>query len=65
MEVEVIYRQPDGSQTMLGTRDLSGLPPVGKLFSLDHREYFVREFDGPDAAGRYLLVLEDEPRATR
>jgi hypothetical protein len=62
MEAEVIYLPPDGSQTLLGIRKLADLPPVGKLFSLDHREYLVKEFDGPDAAGRYRLFLEDEPR---
>jgi hypothetical protein len=67
MEVEVTYRQPDGSKTMLGIRKLADLPPVGKLFSLDHRQYLVKAFDGPDAAGRYRLFLEDEPEpdATR
>ncbi|MEN3292600.1 MAG: hypothetical protein V7642_1853 [Burkholderiales bacterium] len=63
MDVEVIYRQPDGSRVMLGTRDLSGLPPMGKRFHLDHREYIAKEFDGPDAAGHYRLYLEDEPPA--
>jgi hypothetical protein len=65
MEVEVIYRQPDGSQTILGVRKMAGLPPAGKMFSLDHRQYLVEKFDGPDAAGRYRLFLEDEPDATR
>jgi hypothetical protein len=65
MEVEVIYRQPDGSRVMLGTRKFANLPPMGKRFELDHRQYIAKEFDGPDAAGRYRLYLEDEPPATR
>jgi hypothetical protein len=65
MDVEVIYLQPDGSRTMLGIRKLSNLPPMGKPFELDHRQYIAKTFDGPDDAGRYRLFLEDEPGATR
>jgi hypothetical protein len=63
MEVEVIYRPPEGSLVLLGVRKLADLPPVGKRFSLDQRQYLVKGFDGPDAAGRYRLELVDEPGA--
>ncbi len=65
MDVEIIYRQPDGRQTELGMRKLSHMPPAGEPFELDHRQYVARSFAGPDAQGRYRLFLEDEPRATR
>jgi hypothetical protein len=65
VETEVIYRLPDGSQTLLGVRKFSDLPPAGKPFTLDHRQYISKGFDGPDDAGRYRLILEDEPGAAR
>jgi hypothetical protein len=65
MEVEVIYRQPDGKETMLGVRKLSHMPPPGEPFELDHRQYTARGFAGPDAEGRYRLFLEDDAGATR
>lgn len=60
MNVEIIYRQPDGTQTQLGIRNLSDLPPLGKRFALDDREYITESYGGPDAQGRYRLFLEDE-----
>jgi hypothetical protein len=65
MDVEVIYRQPDGSQTILGVRKLDDIPPIGKPFELDQRQYLAESYSGPDAQGRYRLFLEDEPDATR
>jgi hypothetical protein len=65
MEVEVIYRQPDGTQTILGVRKLSHMPPAGERIELDKRQYVARSFVGPDAEGRYRLFLEDESDATK
>lgn len=69
MVVDVIYRQPDGTQSVLGTRQLSHMPPAGEPFELDHRQYIARSYAGPDAYGRYRLFLEDEqgdqPNAAR
>ena len=65
MDVEVIYRQADGSQTQLGIRKLDGLPDMGKPFAIDDRQYVAKSYSGPDAQGRYRLFLEDEPGATR
>lgn len=65
MDVEVIYRQADGSQTQLGVRKLSHMPPTGEPFELDHRQYVATSFAGPDAEGRYRLFVEDDPGATR
>jgi hypothetical protein len=61
MVVDVIYRQPDGTQSMLGTRQLSHMPPAGEPFELDQRQYIARAYAGPDAQGRYRLFLEDQP----
>ncbi|TFW00522.1 hypothetical protein E4K72_15480 [Oxalobacteraceae bacterium OM1] len=60
MEVEVIYRQPDGTQTTLGIRKLADIPPIGRRVQLDDREYVAQAYGGPDAQGRYRLFLEDE-----
>lgn len=65
MDVEVIYRQPNGTQTILGTRQLSHMPPTGEPFQLDDRQYVATAYVGPDAQGRYRLFLEDEEDATR
>jgi len=65
MDVEVIYRQPDGSQTLLGIRKLDDIPDIGKPFALDDRQYLAQSYSGPDAQGRYRLFLEDEPGGTR
>lgn len=65
MDVEIIYRQPDGTQTMLGIRKLDDLPPLGKPFDLDDRQYVTESYGGPDAEGRYRLFLEDDEEATR
>lgn len=63
MNVEVIYCQPDGSQTLLGIRKLSHMPPAGEPFQLNDRQYMAKSFAGPDAEGRYRLFLEDAPGA--
>lgn len=60
MEVEVIYRQPDGTQTKLGVRKMADIPPIGKRVELDDRQYIAESYGGPDAEGRYRLFLEDE-----
>jgi hypothetical protein len=65
MEIEVIYRQPDGTQTKLGIRKLDDIPPIGKPIELDDRQYFAQAYAGPDAEGRYRLFLEDDPESTR
>ncbi len=66
MDVEVIYQQPDGTQTILGIRQLSHMPPTGEPFHLDEHQYVARSYAGPDAAGRYRLFIEDDqPGATR
>ncbi len=65
MDVELIYRQADGSQTILGIRKMGGIPDIGKPFSLDGRQFVAQSYSGPDAEGRYRLFLEDEPGATR
>jgi hypothetical protein len=52
MVVDVIYRQADGTQTILGTRKLSHMPPAGEPFELDQRQYIARSYAGPDAHGR-------------
>ncbi len=65
MVVDVIYRQADGTQTTLGTRKLSHMPPAGEPFEQDQRQYIARSYAGPDAHGRYRLVLEDDADATR
>ncbi|HZW20796.1 hypothetical protein [Noviherbaspirillum sp.] len=65
MDVEVIYRQPDGSQTLLGIRKLDDIPAMDKPFALDDRQYVAKSYSGPDAQGRYRLFLEDDPGATR
>lgn len=65
MDVEVIYQQPDGSQTVLGVRKLDDLPPIGTQFELDHWQYMATAYSGPDSQGRYRLFLEDDPDATR
>lgn len=63
MEVEVIYRQQDGTRTPLGTRRLSHMPPIGEPFLVDNRQYLTAAYLGPDAEGRYQLFLEDESAA--
>jgi hypothetical protein len=60
MELEVIYRQPDGKQTPLGIRQLIDIPPIGKRIELDDRQYIAGAYGGPDAKGRYRLFLEDD-----
>lgn len=60
MEVEVIYRQPDGTQTRLGIRKLDDIPPIGRPIDLDNRQYIAQAYAGPDSEGRYRLFLEDE-----
>lgn len=65
MDVEVIYRRSDGTQTILGTRHLSHMPPTGEPFDLDDRQYVATSFAGPDATGRYRLFVEDDPGAMR
>lgn len=59
MDVEVICRQPDGTQTVLGTRRLSHMPPQGEPFELDHHQYTAKGYAGPDEEGRYRLFVED------
>jgi hypothetical protein len=65
MDVEMIYRQADGSQTILGIRKMDGIPDIGKPFELDDRQFVAKSYSGPDAQGRYRLFLEDEPGAMR
>jgi hypothetical protein len=65
MEVEVIYRQPDGTQTMLGIRKLADIPPIGRPIELDDRHYIAQAYAGPDGEGRYRLFLEDDSDLTR
>lgn len=63
MEVEVIYRRPDGTPTPLGTRKLTHMPPIGEPFEVDDRQYVAASYLGPDEGGRYQLFLEDGPNA--
>lgn len=64
MEVEIFYRQSDGTHTTLGVRRLDDIPPIGKRLDLDERQYIAQSYGGPDAEGRYRLFLEeDEPGA--
>lgn len=65
MDVEVIYRQPDGTQTILGTRKLTHMPPTGEPFKLDDRQYVATAYVGPTADGCYRLFLEDATDASR
>ena len=65
MDVEVIYCQPGGTQTPLGIRQLSHMPPTGEPFQLDDRIFVATSYAGPDAEGRYRLFLEDETGETR
>jgi hypothetical protein len=64
MEVEVIYRRPDGTRTELGVRKLTHMPPIGEPFAVDSRQYIAASYVGPDAEGRYQLFLEDTPDMT-
>lgn len=59
MDVEIIYRRSDGTQTILGTRRLTHMPPIGEPFELDDRSYLAKGFAGPDAEGSYRLYVED------
>lgn len=65
MDVEMIYRQQDGTHTVLGTRRLGHMPPPGEPFSVDDRQYRAKGFAGPDAEGRYRLFLEDDEGGTQ
>jgi hypothetical protein len=65
MDVEVIYRQPDGTETDLGLRRLAHMPPVDEPFELDHHQFVSKGYQGPDDDGRYRLFVEDDPDATR
>lgn len=65
MDVEVIYCRPGGSQTPLGTRQMSHMPPTGEPFQLDDRIFVAKSYAGPDSDGRYHLFVEDEPAAAR
>jgi hypothetical protein len=65
MDVEVIYRQPDGSQTPLGVRELERMPPTGEPFQMDDRQYIATAYHGPNAEGRYHLFIEDDVNTTK
>ena len=65
MQVEIIYRQDNGAETILGTRNLDVMPPTGEPFTVDNRQYMAKGYAGPDDQGRYRLFLEDDADATR
>lgn len=65
MNVEFIYRKPDGSETALGSQELDHMPPTGEPFLIEGRQFIATAYFGPDSEGRYRLCLEDDPGATR
>lgn len=60
MQVEVIYRRPDGSETVLGVRKLDSMPPSGEPFSVEDRQFRAIGYSGPNSEGCYRLFLADE-----
>jgi hypothetical protein len=60
MQVEVIYRQPDGTEKILCTRKLDSMPPTGEPFCIDERQYKANGYSGPNEEGCYRLILVDE-----
>jgi hypothetical protein len=64
MQVNVIHRKPDGSETGFGIRELDHMPPVGEPFPLDETTWYTaKAYFGPNEEGRYLLVLEGDPHS--
>lgn len=60
MQVEVIYRQPDGSEMVLGIKKLDAMPPSGEPFSIEDRQFRAAGYSGPNNEGCYRLFLEDD-----
>lgn len=65
MQVEVIYRRPDGSETVLGMRKLDAMPPSGEPFSVEDRQFRAVGYSGPNSEGCYRLFLVDEDAETK
>jgi hypothetical protein len=65
MDVELIYRKADGTETLLGIHEMVHMPPVDEPFKLEDREFVAKAYLGPDGKGLYRLFLEDSPSATR
>ncbi len=64
MQVEIIYRQPDGSDTLLGIRKLDAMPPSGEPFSVEDRLFRAAGYSGPNNEGCYrLFLVDDAPEA--
>lgn len=61
MQVEVIYRQPDGSETVLGIKKLDSMPPTGEPFSVEGQQFHAVGYSGPNSEGCYRLFLADDP----
>jgi hypothetical protein len=64
MQVEVIYRQPDGSETLLGIKKLDSMPPSGEPFSIEDRQFRAAGYSGPNNEGCYRLFLIDDQQET-
>ena len=60
MQVEVIYRKPDGSETILGIKRLDSMPPSGEPFSVEDRQFRAVGYSGPNDEGSYRLFLVDD-----
>jgi hypothetical protein len=65
MQVEVIYRRSDGSETVLGIKKLDAMPPSGEPFSIEDRQFRAAGYSGPDDEGCYRLFLEDDLPLTK
>src|SRR6478672_2465913 len=63
MQVQIIHQQANGARTDYGFQEMESMPPVGEPFPVDKQVYYTtKAYFGPDEDGRYLLVLEGEPR---
>ncbi|MGV3742977.1 MAG: hypothetical protein ACO1NO_11780 [Burkholderiaceae bacterium] len=60
MQVEFIYRKPDGSETTLGIKRLDSMPPSGEPFSVEDRQFRAVGYSGPNDEGCYRLFLVDD-----
>jgi hypothetical protein len=63
MQVHVIHENETGAKTDFGIQEMTHMPPVGEPFPIDNHTYYTaKAYFGPDERGRYLLVLEGEPK---
>lgn len=65
MQVRVIHEKTDGGRAELGLMELDHMPPLGEPFPVEDVAYTAKAYFGPDDNGKYLLVVEGEPRSIK